>query len=69
MTDCIKERCHSPTACGGFGYCRARNDGHHGEYRFVKHSEIAAYEATGWEVIDNMADCHHGAHAVIMGKR
>ena len=23
---CIKQRCYSPVACGGFGYCRDRND-------------------------------------------
>lgn len=22
---CIKNRCYSPMACGGFGYCRDRN--------------------------------------------
>jgi hypothetical protein len=22
---CIKERCYSPVACGGFGYCREMN--------------------------------------------
>lgn len=22
---CIKERCYSPIACGGFGYCRELN--------------------------------------------
>lgn len=22
---CIKDRCRSPVACGGFGYCRERN--------------------------------------------
>jgi hypothetical protein len=22
---CISERCYSPTACHGFGYCRERN--------------------------------------------
>lgn len=22
---CLKSRCYSPTACGGFGYCRERN--------------------------------------------
>ena len=24
---CLGERCYSPVACGGFGYCRTRNDG------------------------------------------
>lgn len=23
---CLKERCLSPIACAGFGYCRERND-------------------------------------------
>lgn len=23
---CLKQRCYSPVACGGFGYCREHND-------------------------------------------
>lgn len=25
---CIKDRCYSPVACGGFGYCRELNFAH-----------------------------------------
>jgi len=35
-------------------------------YKYVRHSEIAAYEANGWALADLLADCHHGAHAVLM---
>ena len=69
MSECVNPPCRSPTACAGFGYCRNRNDGRHEEYRFVRHSDVEAFKETGWEVIDDMSDCHHGAHAVIMGKR
>lgn len=24
-TKCVKDRCYSPVACGGFGYCRELN--------------------------------------------
>jgi len=35
-------------------------------FRYVKHSEIATYEADGWALADPLADCHHGEHAVLM---
>lgn len=33
--------------------------------RFVRHRDVPRYLAAGWWVVDNMADCHHGRHAVI----
>lgn len=36
------------------------------EYRHVPLHDITAYEATGWRVVADYADCHHGAHAVLM---
>lgn len=35
-------------------------------FRYVQHDDIASYEATGWIVVNDMADCHHGVHAVLM---
>jgi hypothetical protein len=37
-------------------------------YRYVRHSDIATYEGQGWILADLLADCHHGAHAVLMWK-
>ena len=35
-------------------------------FRHVAYDNIAAFEATGWRVVADFADCHHGAHAVMM---
>ncbi len=35
-------------------------------YRYVPHHLIEQYEADGWEVVNDMADCHHGHHSVLM---
>ena len=37
-------------------------------FRYVRHADIPTYEADGWVVVDDFADCHHGAYAVLMGK-
>ena len=37
-----------------------------GTFRYVCHADIASYEAGGWVVVNDMADCHHVAHAVLM---
>ena len=36
------------------------------QYRHIPKDDIRAYEATGWRVVADFADCHHGAHAVMM---
>ena len=38
-------------------------------YRYfhaVRHHLVADWEAKGWRVINDMAWCHHGRHAVLM---
>ena len=35
-------------------------------FRHIPHADIPAFEATGWRVVADFADCHHGAHAVLM---
>lgn len=35
---------------------------------YVRHDDIAAYEADGWVVVDDLAGTHHGHYAVLMGK-
>jgi hypothetical protein len=35
-------------------------------FRYVKHRDVPAYLAQGWVVENNMADTHHGRHAVLM---
>jgi hypothetical protein len=37
-----------------------------GTFQLISHSQIAALESIGWRVVDALADCHHGAHAVLM---
>lgn len=34
--------------------------------RYVPLADVAAYLAKGWAFRDDMADSHHGAHAVLM---
>ena len=34
--------------------------------QLVQHHQIAEFEAKGWSVADDMQDCHHGVHAVLM---
>ena len=35
--------------------------------RYVRHADIADYKAAGWQVMSDMADCHHGVYSVLMG--
>lgn len=37
-------------------------------FRFVRHEDIATYEADGWIVVDDLNGTHHGFYAVLMGK-
>lgn len=35
-------------------------------FRYVALSDVGAYLARGWAIVDCLATCHHGAHAVLM---
>lgn len=35
-------------------------------YQYVPHQRVREFEASGWVVVDDFADCHHGRHAVLM---
>ena len=35
-------------------------------FAFIAHHLIAAWQAKGWRVINDMSECHHGDHAVLM---
>jgi hypothetical protein len=35
-------------------------------YKFVPHSEVAAYEARRWTASTALLDTHHGDHATLM---
>jgi hypothetical protein len=35
-------------------------------YKFVPHSEVAAYEARNWTASTALLDTHHGDHATLM---
>lgn len=35
-------------------------------FHFVRHHLIRDFEARGWVVINDMSDCHHGRHGVLM---
>ena len=37
-----------------------------GTFQFIPHHRRPEYEAKGWTVSDDLADCHHGAHSVLM---
>lgn len=41
---------------------------HNGIFRFVPHSDVSTYEQKGWHIASDLADSHHGRHAVIMRK-
>jgi hypothetical protein len=34
-------------------------------FRYIRHERIAAYEALGWVIVDDLANTHHGDHAVL----
>lgn len=34
--------------------------------RYVPLAEVGRWLAQGWTISDDMADCHHGRHAVLM---
>lgn len=35
-------------------------------YRYVRHEDVPAYEAKGWEWTSALVDTHHGEHAALM---
>ena len=35
-------------------------------FQFVPHHRVAEFLANGWLVDDDLQDCHHGDHAVLM---
>lgn len=37
-------------------------------YQYVRHDRVDAFLADGWVIADDMADCHHGRHSVLMRK-
>ena len=37
-------------------------------FRYVPLHLVAQYLAQGWTLEDDFADCHHGAHAVLMSR-
>jgi hypothetical protein len=37
-----------------------------GTFQFVPHYQIAERQAEGWVIADDLADCHHGRHSVLM---
>lgn len=35
-------------------------------FKFVPLTDVGSYLAKGWTIVDDMANTHHGAHALIM---
>lgn len=48
---CLSGRCYSPIACGGWGYCRQRNDG---DRRGPTYAQIAERQAIAAARIDHI---------------
>jgi len=69
--NCKSERCRSPVACGGFGYCREYNwpraseNTRTGLFQYVRHADVPAYHARGWMVVGDLG-ARHGAWACLM---
>lgn len=37
-------------------------------FQYVPHHEVAKRYLEGWNVANDMGDCHHGRHAVLMSR-
>ena len=35
-------------------------------FRYVRHAQVEAREAEGWQVADDLSGCHHGVYSVLM---
>lgn len=55
---CLKDRCRSPVACGGFGYCRERNQ----DGRSMDEETIMRRRA---EEAEAFADTYHRARKLM----
>jgi hypothetical protein len=37
-----------------------------GQFKYVVHSRIEEYHRAGWMIVSDLANCNHGAYAVLM---